>query len=258
MNELEKLDVTINMKRNVEVLEEAIDSTGLRVNPSGRPLVRDAAASRDVLQLVDVKVKEAEEYFWRPLDSPRIYEKLKYLAAAVGDEKMAGDYESRMKQIEANDLEFFGRVHRFYGNNKKALGYYERALELAPDHPLAGPDAEKASKAVEKAKGELERAQRVLDTNPNDEKAWYRQAVALMNLDKADKAIASFDAAIRLDPGNADAWAKKGAALLSLERYEEARPLLEKALQLKPNSLISKRGLNYLRYFTTGDAIDLD
>ena len=258
MKELEKLDVTLNMSRNVEVIEAAIVSTGLGTDPSGKPTVQDVAAGRDVLKLIDVKVKEAEEYFWRPLDSPEVYKRLTDLAIAVGDDRMAMDYETKMRLIEANEFEFLGRMSRFYGNNKKALEHYTKALELAPDHPLAGPDAEKASKAVEKAHGELERAQRTLESNPEDKKAWYRQAVAYMTLDKVDEAIESYHRTVELDPENADAWAKEGTALLSLERYDEARPLLEKALELKPNSLTAKRGLNYLRYFTTGVETDLD
>lgn len=258
MKELEKLDVTLNMSRNVEVIVAAIESTGLGLDPSGNPTVQDVPTSRNVLQLIDVKVKEAEEYFWRPLDSPEVYKRLTDLAVAVGDSGMAKDYKIKMRTIEANDLEFLGRMSRFYGNNKKALGYYTRALELIPDHPLAGPDAEKASKAVDKASGELERARKTLESSPEDRKAWYRRAVAYMNLDKVEEAIESYGRTIELDPENADAWAKKGTALLCLERYDEARPLLEKALELKPNSLTAKRGLNYLRYLTTGVATDLD
>ncbi len=258
MKELEKLDVTLNMSRNVEVIVAAIESTGLGLDPSGHPTVQDVATSRNVLQLIDVKVKEAEEYFWRPLDSPEVYKRLTDLAVAVGDSGMAKDYKIKMRLIEANEFEFLGRMSRFYGNNKKALEHYTKALELAPDHPLAGPDAEKASKAVEKAHGELEKAQRTIESSPEDKKAWYRQAVAYMNLDKADEAIESYHRTTELDPENADAWAKEGTALLSLERYDEARPLLEKALELKPNSLTAKRGLNYIGYFTTGVATDLN
>ncbi|MCK4455990.1 MAG: hypothetical protein KAU99_06555, partial [Thermoplasmata archaeon] len=113
MKALEKLDVTLNMSKNVEVIEAAIESTGLGMDPSGKPTVQDIAAGRDVLQLIDVKVKEAEEYFWRPLDSPEVYKRLTDLAIAVGDDRMATDYEIKMRLIEANDLEFLGRMSRF-------------------------------------------------------------------------------------------------------------------------------------------------
>lgn len=258
MNELKKLDVTLNMERNVETIERAIDSTGLGIDASGSPRVNNIAASRNILQIISAKVKEAEEYFWRPLDSPRVYGRLKDLAVAVGDKEMASDYESKVRRIEANDLEFLGRIYRFYGNNKRALDHYNKALELVPDHPLAKPDSEKASKAVDKAKKELERVQKALDANPQDDRALFRQGVAFLSLDRVEEAIESFSAAARADPNNADAWAKKGTALMSLEKYEEAKQFLERALELKPNSLISKRGLNYIRYFTTGEAVDLD
>lgn len=257
MKKLEQLDVTLNMDVNVKVIGAAIETTGLNTNASGKPVVQDVTTSRDVLKLIDVKIKEAEEYFWRPLDSPEIYKRLMDLAHAVGDAKMVEDYKSKIDRIEANDLEFSGRMYRFYGNNKRALEYYRKALELAPDHPLAGPDSEKAAKAVEKASGELEKAERTLDSKPDDSKAWYKRAVASMNLDMPEQAVEFFDEVLKLDPENADAWAKKGTALLSLERYDEARTPLTKALDLKPTSMTAKRGINYLR-FLTGETTEVE
>lgn len=243
------------MSENVRVIQRAISDLGFRRDSSGNVQVDDPSKAKIVLERVDRKIDEVEDYFWRPLDSPEVYTDLKDLATTLGDASRAKKYEKKIDRIRANDLEFQGRVESFYGNNAEALKYYEKALSLAPDHPLAGPGKEKVSKSLEKAKREMEKLQKSVADKATDGQVWYKYGVCLLSLGRLEDAIESFDKAIKFSPENPDAYAKKGTALESMKKYKEARPFFEKALELKPTSMIAKRGLNYITYFIEGGEI---
>jgi tetratricopeptide (TPR) repeat protein len=239
MQELMELDVTDSMRRNIAVLSRAIDAI------EGA----DEEGKRKMLEQIHMKIVEAEEYFWRPIDSQEIYQRLKSIASQLEDKSKAGHYDSQIYQFKANELEFMGRVQDFFGNKVKALEFYAQALELVPDHELAKPAHEKALKNVEKARSELTAIERKLQLKEDDAKLWYRCGVALISLGEVERAIQCLDRAIELDPSYPDAWARRGTATESLGDYEEARKYLDKALDLKPKSMIAKRGLNYAEYF---------
>ncbi|MFQ5885265.1 MAG: tetratricopeptide repeat protein, partial [Thermoplasmata archaeon] len=252
MTSLEDLDVTVDMKENIRVIQQAISDLGLGRDSSGSLQVPDPSAAKTVLENMDVKIDQVEDYFWRPLDSPEVYSTLKDLSTALGDTSRAQKYERKMNRIKANDLEFKGRVEAFYGNHAEALVHYEEALTLAPDHPLAGPGKEKSTKSLEKARKDMERLEKSMATKSSDGSFWYKYGVCMLTQGRLEDAIESFDKATKFTPENPDAWAKRGTALESMKRYEEARPFFQKALELKPNSMIAKRGLNYVTYFTQG------
>lgn len=255
MTSLENLDVTLDMGENVKAILNALSDIGFQRDASGNVQVQDSSRAKDVLAEIDVKVDEAEDYFWRPLDSPEVYTDLKDLATTLGDAAREHKFEKKINRIKANDLEFKGRIEAFYGNQAEAYKYYEEATDLSPDHPLAGPGKEKAFKAVEKAKNDLEKFERSVDDKANDGTFWYKYAVCNLTLGNLENASECFDNAIKYSPDNPDAYAKKGTTLQSMKRYEEARPFFEKAQELKPNSMIAKRGLNYITYFTLGGEI---
>lgn len=252
MTSLEELDVTVAMKENVRVIRKAISDLGFRRVSSGNVHVDDPSEAMKVLESIDQKIDEIEDYFWRPLDSPEVYADLRDMAIMLGDNARAEKYERKINRIKANDLEFLGRVEAFYGNHREALNYYEQALSFSPDHPLAGPGKEKVSKSLEKAKKEIESIEKSLAAKAKDGRIWYNYGVCLLSLGRLEDAIKTFDKAIEYSPENADAWAKKGTALESMKRYEDAKPLFEKALELKPTSMTAKRGLNFVSYFTEG------
>ena len=154
MKELLELDVALGMDRDIEVLLKAIN-----VVDTG-----NKAAAKEVLKQVHGKVVEIEEYFWRPIDSVEVYERLRTIAHELGDEDKAVTYDSKISLFKANELEFKGRVQDFYGNKTLAVQYYERALKLVPDHELALPAREKALRNIEKAKAEVAKCEKKLES----------------------------------------------------------------------------------------------
>ncbi len=252
MASLEDLDVTVDMGENARVIEKAISDLGFRKDSSGNVQVDDPSRAKVVLEKIDQKMDEVEDYFWRPLDSPEVYADLRDLATSLGNTTLEEKYQKKIDRIKANDLEFKGRIESFYGNQAEALKYYQEALSLAPDHPLAGPGKEKTFKSIEKAKKDMENLEKSVAVKAKDGNFWYKYALCHLTLGNLEDASESFDRAIKFSPDNPDAYAKKGTTLESMERYEEARPFFEKALELKPSSMIAKRGLNYITYFTQG------
>jgi tetratricopeptide (TPR) repeat protein len=249
MSRLNDLDVTDSMKNNIKIIQSIIDDLGVDPNNPGTLGNDQARKVKDTINVLDTKIDEIEDYFWRPLDSPEVYEVLKNLSKAVGEDNRAKKFQAKLDRIAANEMEFKGRVQNFFGNNTEALKYYEQALELTPDHELAGAGREKASKSLNKARTELPKLESKVTDKPGDVKALFNYAKTLLNLNRAEEAIKVFDKVIERDPTNPDAWAKRGTAMESLGKYEESKRYFEKALELKPTSTTAKRGKNYALYF---------
>jgi tetratricopeptide (TPR) repeat protein len=244
MQELMELDVSDSMKRNIEALFKAMDT--IKIDN------RDEAEK--MLNQIHKKVEEIEEYFWRPIDSPDVYERLIKIAQDLGDSDKSVHYQYQIKLADANEMEFLGRVQDFYGNKVKALEFYAKALELVAIHELAGPGNNKAKKSVDKARSEIKNIERKLQKTPDESQLWFKYGLANLNLGRVKRAIECFDKTIELDPLNPDAYARRGTAMESLGDYVGAKEYLEKALELKPSSMIAKRGINYAEYFLSQES----
>jgi tetratricopeptide (TPR) repeat protein len=249
MTALDDLDVTDNMQDNIKIIQSVINGLGVdSKNPSSINADQKQVIG-NLLEEIDKKIDEIEDYFWRPLDSPEIYEQLKNLAVAIGRNNKAEKFQTKLNRIEANELEFMGRVENFYGNNTEALKYYEQALELSPDHELASTSRDKASKSLARAKEQLPKLEKKLLDKPGDTKALFKFGQGLLNMNRPDEAIKIFDKLIEREPDNPDAWARRGTSMLSQKKYEESKKYFEKALEIKPTSTTAKRGKNYALYF---------
>jgi tetratricopeptide (TPR) repeat protein len=242
MKEIKKLmdlDVSDSMKRNIDALFKVMDT----INTANK------SEAKEKLEKIHKKILEIEEYFWRPVDSKKVYERLITLADELGEKEKSEHYKTQINLSSANDLEFKGRVQDFYGNKVKAVEFYSRALELIPIHELALPAHNKALKSIQKARDEIVKIERKIGINKEDAKLWFKFGVAHLNLGEIDRAIECFDKTIELDPSDPDAFARRGTAMESLGDYSGAKKYLEKALELKPTSMLAKRGMNYAEYF---------
>ncbi len=249
MTSLKDLDVTDNMQNNIKIIQSVLDELGVNTKDPASIEVNKKQQIASILEEIDQKIDEIEDYFWRPLDSPEVYGQLKELAVAIGKENKAEKFQKKLNRIKANELEFKGRVQNFYGNNTEALKYYEEALKLASDHELASTSRNKASKSLAKARENLTKLEHKLADKPGDIKALMEYGKALLNLNRVEDAIKAFDKLIERDPNNSDAWTKRGTALESIGKYEESKKYFDKAMEIKPSSTTAKRGKNYALYF---------
>ena len=246
---LDDLDVTDSMQNNIKIIQDVINSLSVDPKTPGDINADQKQKIKSMIDTLDLKIDEIEEYFWRPLDSPEVYTQLKTLSAVIGEAEKVKKFESKLNRIEANELEFKGRVQNFLGNNTEALKYYEQAVELASDHELATAGVEKARKSLARAREALPKLEKKVIDKPGDTKSMFKFGQALLNLNKIDDAISAFDKVIKLDPDNPDGWARRGTAMESMGKYEESKKYFEKALELKPTSTTAKRGKNYALYY---------
>ena len=74
--------------------------------------------------------------------------------------------------------------------------------------------------------------------------AWSNRGNALIEIERYEEAVASYDKAIALNPNYADAFGNRGNALKELRRFDEAVASCDRAIALKPNGAdaLSNRG----------------
>ncbi|MDG6220398.1 MAG: tetratricopeptide repeat protein [Candidatus Thermoplasmatota archaeon] len=235
IEELRSLEVDWSMEKNIELLGKAL------------ALLKGGAAQKELYSVVKQKLGEAEEYYDRPLDSMDIYRELAEVARSMGDDATASRAQKQINRYKANDIHFLGYQQAFYGNNLRATQYYQQALDLSPDHPLATVDIEKSRNRVDKSHSNLDKL-RTKAGSTGAKKDIVALGQAYLDLGQVADAIKTFEEALSKDTGDVNSLARLGNALASEGKYREANKYIEKALELNPKSLVAKRGKNYVEY----------
>lgn len=238
LEELKNLDVTYSMKKTAEAIEEQIARLSDGCSPQ----------DKETLTVINQKLREVEEEFDRPLDAPEVFVKLKEIAKNAGNSDLENYCQEQVNMLEANDLHFKGYTWLYFGNCVKATEYLGKAAEIAPEHPLAQLDHDKAKKRLDKAEDELAKAEAQIEKDSEKAAAWLKKANALVTMGRTEEALPVFDKVIELDPENDSAMAKKGAALQGLGKHSEAVRMFRAALEFKPKSQIGKKGMNLAEF----------
>ena len=93
MTELNNLDVTDSMQNNIKIIRSIINGLGVDPKNPGAITGDQEQMIKNTIDKLDQKIDEIEDYFWRPLDSPEVYEMLKNLAAAIGENDKVKKFE---------------------------------------------------------------------------------------------------------------------------------------------------------------------
>jgi tetratricopeptide (TPR) repeat protein/tRNA A-37 threonylcarbamoyl transferase component Bud32 len=75
--------------------------------------------------------------------------------------------------------------------------------------------------------------EKAIDIKPDYPQALYGQGKALFQLKKYQESLIAYDQAIQIQPNYLEAWTNRGFVLVRLKRYSEAIATVDKALQLK-------------------------
>lgn len=88
---------------------------------------------------------------------------------------------------------------------------------------------------------------KILEINPNDEKALLNKGSVLIELDRIEEAIKYYERVIEINPNNVKALASKGIALAHLQEYNDALVMIDRALLLDPdNEIVKGKKANFL------------
>ena len=88
---------------------------------------------------------------------------------------------------------------------------------------------------VQRFEETLESFDKVVELDPDDPSAWNNRGAILEILDRVGESLVSYDKALELDPDSAFAWNNRGHALRHLGRFEEALLSWDKALEFEPD-----------------------
>ena len=90
----------------------------------------------------------------------------------------------------------------------------------------------------EKAISTFENAVKI---NPDSAEGWFRLGHALSTNDQHEMALESYDYSIKADPNYADAYVGKAFTLMILERFDEALQNAEKAVEIYPDQPVYRQ-----------------
>jgi Flp pilus assembly protein TadD len=100
--------------------------------------------------------------------------------------------------------------------------------------------------------GEFEKAiaswEKALKINPNLSEAWHNRGSALGRLGKYEEAVDSFQSALVIDPDNYQAWNDRAHALYQLQNWAEAIKSWNNAIKIMPG--------NHLFWYNRGCALE--
>ncbi len=203
-----------------------------------------------------------------PLSTEMQIKKLEYLLA-MNRLKASSELINELKEVGANDVDYLICVARFWSlkeNPKKAIQFYEKALELGDDREyiyncmgneyLNLNEISQALYCFKKAleldldddfaffsvvqcfedlhlnKECVEFLLQYIDLRPYSEIAWSQLGQQYMLMKDYEEAHRAFDYATLINPKSIMAYTQKAACLEKLEDYEEAIKVYEETLEL--------------------------
>lgn len=140
------------------------------------------------------------------------------------------------------------------GRTGEAVGYFQEALKLSPDHRIALDNlgsAYRQQKSWDEARKTYERA---LEINPNDAEANYGLGMVFAQKNDTPRAFDSLQRALKLRPVYPEALNNLGILYLRTQRRDEAVATFEECIRVAP--AFDQSYLNLARVYAIEDAPD--
>ena len=152
-------------------------------------------------------------------------------------DKAIGHYEEalRLKPDHAEAHNNLGNTLHKKGRTDAAIHEYRDAIRLKPDYAIAYGNLGTTLGARGRHDEAIEQFQESIRLNPLDGLARYNFGIVLFKSKQADAAIKELQHAVRLLPEYANARINLGIALGSAGRLDEAIDQFEEAIRLKPD-----------------------
>ena len=159
--------------------------------------------------------------------------------------------DPRVEELE--ELHRGGRIHIVRGNRaqragqfREALAFYQKAVELDPQNPLAHHNLGAALGRAGDHRRALHHLQRSLELNPSSPHARFDLATALSRVGRLELAADQFSRALEIDPSDLEARFRRAMVWAHLGRRQEALGEFEELRRLAPGDPRSEQALAQL------------
>jgi protein O-GlcNAc transferase len=121
------------------------------------------------------------------------------------------------------------------GDLQAAISFYERAIDLQPNHSSAHYKLGNLNKDTGRPELAIDHYDRAISINPSNSHALCNRGVVLAALNRLEEALQSYDRAIGIDPRDALVHFNRGILLRELGRRADALLSYERATELRPD-----------------------
>jgi len=125
------------------------------------------------------------------------------------------------------------------GKLEVALSYFDKVLEIEPNHLNATNNKGVLLKVLGKADEALSYFDKVLEIEPNDVDALSNKGSILGSLLKLDEAMIYLDRALEIEPNHIDALSNKAAVLADQGNYYDSATYFYQVLQVDPHNKLA-------------------
>lgn len=138
------------------------------------------------------------------------------------------------EQMEVWELCNKGLSYDRLGRSDEALGFYNKALTLAPADATALCNKGVALDNLERTEEALECYESALRLNPYLAEAWTNKGILLDSQGKTGEALLCYEKAIEVNPRYIDAWMNRGASLAAMGKITAALESFDISLEISP------------------------
>ena len=140
------------------------------------------------------------------------------------------------------------------GRTGEAIGYFQEALKLSPDHTIALDNLGSAYRQQKQWDDALKTFERALKVNPDDAEANYGLGMVFAQNDNTARAFDSLEQALKLRPVYPEALNNLGVLYLRTQRRDEAVASFEECIRIAP--AFDQSYLNLARVYIIEDTPD--
>jgi tetratricopeptide (TPR) repeat protein/peroxiredoxin len=154
----------------------------------------------------------------------------------------------------ANSWNNLGLLAAREGRMDEAVGYFQEALKLSPDHLIALNNLGSAYRQLKRWEDARRTYHRALEINPNDAESNYGLGMVLAQSDDTARAFDSLQKALKLRPVYPEALNNLGILYLRTQRRDEAVASFEQCIRVAP--AFDQSYLNLARVYAIEGAQD--
>lgn len=228
----------------------ASEATGAVARPSQEDI--DALVQLNAEQRYAECLERVEALLESYPQAPRLCAIAAAASRGLGRIAKAIGYFDRLVELQpGNAIAYVDRANCLsdVGRLQKAVADFERAIELQPGNAAAHGNCASVLYQMRRLGRALERADAAIALRPNWYHPHFTRANALKDMGRDAEALASYDRAIELFPEYSLAWCNRGLVLQELGRPEEALASFTRAIEINPHlyHAYTNRGQHYLR-----------